>query len=335
MTRLTSDTDRAPARRVRRLGGILLLAAALTPLAASAQPGPQERAAAEMLFQESKKLMNAGKVPDACRKLEESQKLDPRAGTLITLAVCHRKEGRIATAWVEFREALALAKKAGRLDRVALAQKELNDIEPKLPRLAVSVPKASAVAGLVVRRDGEEIGAALWDTAVPIDPGEHSFEASAPGRKSWRSKAEIREGEEKRVTVPVLEVLPPPPAVSSAPPPKPRPRTAAWIAGSVGLAAIGVGTYFGVQAISKRGSSDEHCHGALCDPQGVELNDQARAYANVSNVAFGVGILGIGVAAWLLLTGASPPQRATSAQSVRVLPVPGPRQAAILVHTSW
>jgi len=314
---------------------MVLLAVSAASLAAWAQPGPQERAAAETLFQESKKLMTAGKTAEACRKLEESQKLDPRAGTLITLAACHRKEGRIATAWVEFREALALAKKAGRMDRVALAQKELNEIEPKLPRLAVSVPKASFVPGLVVRRDGEEVGAAQWDTAVPIDPGEHAFEASAPGKKTWKSSEEIREGEEKRVTVPMLEVLPPPSAASSAPPPNPRAYAGPLIAGGIGLAAIGIGTFFGVRAISKRSSSDEHCHASLCDPDGLELNNQAKLAANVSNVAFGVGIVGLGVATYLLLTGSSQTKPAASAQGVRVLPVPGPRGAAILVQSAW
>jgi hypothetical protein len=335
LTRLTSDTETTQARRSGKLGWLLLICVAATPVAAHAQSGPQERAAAETLFQESKKLMNAGKVPEACRKLEESQKLDPRAGTLITLAMCHRKEGRVATAWVEFQEALALAKKAGRMDRVALAQKELNELEPKLPRLAVAVPKTSFLPGLVVRRDGEEIGAALWDTAVPVDPGEHTFEASAPGRKPWHSKAEIREGEETRVSVPLLEALPPPPPASSAPVAKPRSYAGVLIAGGVGVAAIGIGAYFGMRAISKRSSSDEHCHGSLCDPEGVDLNRQAKASANVANVAFGVGIVGIGVATWLLLSGSSQPKPAAAARTVRVLPVPGPREAAILVQTVW
>jgi serine/threonine-protein kinase len=108
-----------------------------------------------------------------------------------------------------------------------------------------------------------------------------------------------------------------------------------WLAGGIGLAAIGVGTYFGVRAISKRSSSDEHCHGSLCDPEGVDLNNQAKSSANVSNVAFGVGIVGLGVATWLLLSGHSQPKPAATSRSVRVLPVPGPRGAAILVQTAW
>ncbi|MBI5536945.1 MAG: hypothetical protein HY898_29765 [Deltaproteobacteria bacterium] len=337
MTRSTTDTDRKHQRPRRGLVWLVLLASVVWAAVAHAEAGPQERATAEALFQDGKRLMGIGKTAEACRKLEESQRLDPRAGTLLALAVCHQKEGRIATAWVEFREALALAKKAGRPDRVALAQKEISAIEPKLPRLAIVVPKESALPGLVLKRDGEEFGRPSWDTAVPVDPGEHDVVASAPDRKSWQVKVSIHEGEEKKVTVPVLELEAKP--VASAPPPPPppakKPKTLAWVAGGIGVAALGVGTYFGLRAMSKRSSSDDHCHGALCDPQGVELNNQAKSAAVVSNVAFGVGLVGIGVATWLLLTGDSDRRAAGSAQRIHVTAVTGPREAAILIHAPW
>jgi hypothetical protein len=223
-----TGTDRSKRRLARALGWLLLMSWAGWTSVAHAESGPQERAAAEMLFQDAKRLMKTGKVPEACRKLEESQRLDPRAGTLLALAVCHKNEGKIATAWVEFREALSLAKKAGRMDRVSLAQKEIAAIEPKLPRLAIVVPAASLVPGLVLRRDGEELGPPLWDTAVPVDPGEHQVSASAPGRKAWEAKVTVAEGDEAKVSIPMLQELPKPVAPPPAPPPPaPRPRTAA------------------------------------------------------------------------------------------------------------
>jgi hypothetical protein len=337
LTRSTTDTDRKHERPRRRFIWLALAASVVLSGHAHAEAGPQERATAEALFQDGKRLLGAGKIGEACRKLEESQRLDARAGTLLALAVCHQKEGRIATAWVEFREALSLAKKAGRPDRVALAQKEITAIEPKLPRLAIVVPKEAALPGLTLKRDGEEFGQASWDTAIPVDPGDHAVEANAPDRKSWQVKLSIAEGEEKKVTVPVLEILSKPIVSASAPPrpPPAKPRTLAWVAGGIGVAAIGVGSYFGLRAMSKRGDSDDHCRGALCDPEGVEFNNQAKSAAVVSNVAFGVGLVAVGVATWLLLTGDSPSRAAASSTRIRVTAVTGPRDAAILINAPW
>src|SRR6185369_12155545 len=64
-----------------------------------------DSAIAQSLFDEGRKLMNEKKFAEACPRLERSYKLDPAAGTLLNVAVCHEGLGRTATAWNEFREA--------------------------------------------------------------------------------------------------------------------------------------------------------------------------------------------------------------------------------------
>lgn len=283
-------------------------------------------------------MLAAGKVADACRKFEESQRLDPQGGTLLALGMCHEKEGKLATAWVEYREAGAMAKAANRPDRAAIANKAAAAIEPRLPRLSVTVSKHSLLPGLTVKRDGDELGQGAWDIAVPVDPGEHEVEASAPGRLTWRVKVAVTEAEEKKVGVPMLkEEAPAAPSASAPPPPRAGKSVpvSVWVAGGFGVAAVGVGTWFGLRAISKRGASDEHCHGSLCDPQGLELNDQAKSAAVISNVAFGLGAVGIGAAAYLYFTRDTGAPSKTGRAPVRIVAVPGPRDAAILLDGTW
>ncbi|HEY3237410.1 MAG TPA: hypothetical protein VGJ84_22005 [Polyangiaceae bacterium] len=129
-----------------------------------------DKAAAEALFDEGRKLMQEGKLEPACRKFEASQRLDPAPGTLLNEADCWEKLGRTASAWVSFREAAALARNAGDTKRASAATQRAAALEPKLARLKITVPDAvRSTSGLTVKRDGEKVDAALWDSPIPVD----------------------------------------------------------------------------------------------------------------------------------------------------------------------
>ncbi|HEY6459440.1 MAG TPA: hypothetical protein VIY73_04790, partial [Polyangiaceae bacterium] len=150
-----------------------------SPAPAPAAPaGPQPaatdtRALAETLFFTARGLMEAGRYAEACGKLNESYRLDPAAGTLLNLAVCNEKIGKIASAWGEFRDAQAEARRMNRPDREQLASDRIKAIEPELPFLTVTVPPAvRALRGVEISRNGIPLQSAAWDTDLPVDPGE-------------------------------------------------------------------------------------------------------------------------------------------------------------------
>src|SRR4051794_16280293 len=77
---------------------ILTSLVVLRPTAAAAQ----DIAAAEALFESGLADMQAGRYETGCKALAESQRIDPRGGTLFTLATCEARWGRIATAVTRF-----------------------------------------------------------------------------------------------------------------------------------------------------------------------------------------------------------------------------------------
>ncbi|WP_437746404.1 hypothetical protein WMF39_16160 [Sorangium sp. So ce1504] len=184
-------------RSCARLAGVAFaLALAVSPGVAFAQ--------AEALLDEGKSLMKKGKVAEACPKLEESYRLSPRSATLLALAMCHEKQGKVATAWSEYIDLGAAARKEGNKRLEADAKARGAKLELSLPRLTLSVPRAAAIEGLEVMLDGAPVDGALWGQARPIDPGQHKVSASAPGRKPWEKSVSIKRGERKTVAVPAL-----------------------------------------------------------------------------------------------------------------------------------
>lgn len=248
---------------------------------ARAEPTATERAMADGLFRDAKKLLARGKTPEACEKLSASYRLEPAGGTLLNLANCHEIEGKTALAWTEFSAALAAARKGGRADREKEARKHLDALEPRLSRVTLTVPEASAVPGLSVKLDGTVVEATALGTAIPVDPGEHEASAAAPDRQPWEAKVSLKESESRTLVVPALD------ATAAPPPPPPPPfawkRPAGIAAAGVGLVLLGVGTGYGVRAISLGSSAGSGCPNLLCSPAGLQALNEGRSAAGVAN----------------------------------------------------
>jgi hypothetical protein len=314
-----------PWGRMFLVSGLVCFGVSIATGAAS-EPTSADKSLATQLFKEGRTLVDQGRYAEGCRKLEESQRLDPGGGTLLNLALCHEKEGRTATAWTEFVEALGIARKDDRPQRAEIAQQHIEALEPTLSRLIVQVPPASDLADLEIKRDGTAIRRAAWGTAMPIDPGDHIVEAFALGKIPWKQTVTVGgKAETKTITVPVLEnaPAPPTPAVAATSGQMPasfvevrRPvNPATWVAYSIGAVGVGVGTYFGVRAMSDQQTADENCPAEACNSVGLSANANGIKSANISTVGFGVGALGIGLGTFLLLSRGTTTVPSTAASS--------------------
>ncbi len=208
---------------------LALLAAAAVLVAgapAHAEPSPDDKASAQALFDDGKKLLKEKNYPEACPKLAESLRLDPALGTKLHLADCYEKNGQTASAWALFREAAEQAKIANQADRERKASDRAAALALRLCRLRIEVSVEAEVTGVEVLRDSTQLGPAIWGTNVPLDPGEHRIVAEAPGKKPFATTVTLKDGETTPVVVliPALEDLPKPaPAIVEPPKVEPPP----------------------------------------------------------------------------------------------------------------
>lgn len=284
-------------------------------------PTSADTARADQLFQEARTLIDAKRVAEACPKLQESQRLDPRLGTLLHLAACHQVQGRSVAAWIEFNEAAAQAARQKQPEREALARARAAELERSLPRVVIELPKGTAPSDVRVRLDGEVLTPGVVGAPLPLDAGRHLVEVSAPGKRAWAKPFDVgADRVTSTVTVPPLEsdAGPQPPPAAPAAPPAPTPpaddgslRTVGWIVTGAGVVGLGVGTFFGLRAASQRDEADRSCAGRFCTDEGLAGHDRARTSALVSTVGFGVGIAAAAVGVTLLVW----PRRTSSADT--------------------
>jgi hypothetical protein len=308
-----------------------------------------DKALAESLFREGRRLMDENQFAQACPKFVESNKQDPSPGTLLNLGKCYEALGKTASAWAEYTEAVTLARTLGRAQQEQEARDRADALEPKLSKLRID-PPPEPIDGLEVKRGGVVMGPGSLGVELPVDPGEYSIEASAPGRSTWTGSVKIgKDGDKQTIAIPALEAAPgqgtPPPVgptpagASPAPPASGQAdltadsgggskRTLGYVLGGVGIASLGVGTLFGVLAAQQASDAEDDpalCPDKLCSKEGRKEIDSAKTKALISTIGFGVGVAALAAGVTLVLT--TPDERTTRRSaplSARIVSSVGP-----------
>jgi hypothetical protein len=306
---------------------------------------------AEAHFRRGLKEMKAGNYAVGCPALAESERLDPRPGTLFTLADCEARWGKVATASAHYEDYLTrVSHLSGRelqahKERIAIAKARLEEIGPKIPQLTLVLPK-DAPSGTEVRRDDVLLGAPSIGVPLSIDPGPHTVTTKAPGGAAHAHTVELAEGQAKTLELVVDEkamepavttapTIEPPP--ESAPPPAPpsKRRTIGLVVGGVGVLGVAVGAIAGGVVLGQKSAVDRDCPNAACHGDGMNEVSRLKTTAMVSNVSFGVGggLLAIGAVLFLTAPSSSSTQKKESAW--KWTPAVGQHEASIGLGRAW
>ncbi len=306
------------ARTVRGLCAAFVLAGVtLTAPAAFA-----DESTAEELFQQGLAAMKKNDFAVACEAFSKSNKADPSPGTQINLAVCYEKQKKWASAWTWYRSAVGLAQQRNQPAREKTAEDSATRLKSQIHYLVVAIKEP--LKDPLVRRDGVEVTTSLGgkDVPLPVDPGPHTIEVTATGKKPWSKTLAVADtpGTEQ-VDVPPLENAP----VEATPAPVGMgavstpvvetnsggtQRTIGIVVGATGLAAGVAGLGFFIYANREQDLENKK-------PGGThgEIADQNRTIAIVSWAGGGV-LLAVGAVLYFTAP------RAKERPAARIVPVP-------------
>lgn len=161
----------------------LALSASIALSSVSHAAFAQDEGLAEALYREGQKLIGQGNVHEACLKFAESERVDAATGTLLATAACHEKEGKVATAWAEYSDVIVMAQRSKEPDRERYARTRAAALDASVYRVTMDLP--SPPPGAEVTVDARVLGVGVLGTALPLDPGEHRFEVTVPGKSRW------------------------------------------------------------------------------------------------------------------------------------------------------
>lgn len=256
-------------------------------------------APAEAAFETGMTLMDQGDYAGACVSFELSQRLDPRYGTELNLAVCYVRLNKFYAGWKLYRDVAAGDRDRQRAARAARAARE---IWPRIPKLRLRA--LTRDSGLRVTVDAVDM-TALVDSDIPLEVGDHVIEASLSGKRSIHQEMVLESGEDRAVD---LAFEPGPPAPRDTPlVAVPRPTSSArtswsWVVIGSGGALVASGLAAGWHARTLNHRAHDACQIGQCDDP-VSANNVHNSAVNWGNfatvtVALGTAAIGCGVYLW-------------------------------------
>jgi hypothetical protein len=257
---------------------------------------------AEALFALGKQRLAAGDYAAACSLLNDSFQADPATGSLLALALCHERQGKVASAIRDYEQVITRSRAEERPDREQAAQARVVALRERVSTITLQVSEPYP-DDLTIRVNDtlltkEDIGKPRL-----MDGGFVVVEVEAPGKASWSKHISLADtGEVLTLTLPPLGATAP-----SAPPPpvtpargaqrdlrlrlqtKPARFNATEIVG-IGLmaaSAVGAAVAIGYTAVAvrKNHKSNDHCEDDICTSEGRTMRLDARKAGDIATIA--------------------------------------------------
>jgi hypothetical protein len=304
---------------------VTLLASAAPREAFAAGPPPSKSNRdqwnrAQSVFARAKDLMTSGKYREALDGFRTSYEVVASPITRLFAARCLVALGREAEGYRELGEVVLEAAAEAERDKKYLetrdvAEQERSDLRPKIG--LVTVKAVGAPEGSVLTVGGTDVPRSAWGRPFAVTPGATEV-VLQDGSKTERRSVTVAAGEEKSVDLS--------PGASAAGEGKPAAaanaggassgnglRTAAYIAGGVGVIGLATFTVAGIMAKNKFDDLEDAC-GGPCPPSKKGDIDSGRSTTTVANVGLAVGVIGAAAGVTLFVLSSTKSDAPVSAQ---------------------
>jgi hypothetical protein len=328
--------------RSRRGVFALSLAAALALVApaaaADAQPTPtaEQKETARNLMQIGDDKFAAGDHAGALEAYEGADAIMRVPSTGLAVGRARARLGMLVEA-VDVLQRVARHPQSGSEPRAfAGAREEAKrldaDLARRIPTVKVVVKGPAEDTPVEVRIDGAAVPQNARELPRRVNPGKHVVSVSAPGYLTSELAVEVAEQQHEEVAI-TLEPGSAPPAAgvpdagsSSRTQPVTSGPSPVMIAGfAIGGAGLAVGIATGAVSLAKTSELEERCGGTICPETERDEHHTIVTLANVSNVAFAVGGVGVAIGiVGLVLDLQNDEPSSTERARVRIEPVVGP-----------
>lgn len=306
-----------------------------TPAKPATPAAPAKPADPNALLQSAEKKFKANDYAGALADYEASNtaKASPKAD--IGIARSHDKLGHFAEAVAAYDRLVAAAPKDMKAETDE-AKKRSDEIKAMPGKVHLETTPAGAQ--IIVDPKGEQDQPIPQTTPADLDlpAGKHKIKVQAEGYEpaekevdvTYASKQDVKveltkKAEPTPPTPPPVVAEPATPAPTPPPPPPPEPRSKvpAYVTGGVAILAVGIGTGFGIKALSQSSDFDK--------TPTTKKADDGENNALIADMMFGIAIT-FGVTSAVLFLSNDAPQsaKATPAQpkpvakKVTVTPTP-------------
>jgi hypothetical protein len=299
----------------------------------------EQKAGARAAAEAGAEAFDEGRYQEAIDLFSRAEAIVHAPPHLLHIARAYAKLGKLVSAQDTYlkivRERLAAEAPGPFREAWAAAERELGDLEPRIPQLTIKVEGATSESARVTM-DGQPVPNALLGIPHPADPGAHEILVETTGGQRVIRSLTLAAGDRETVALtvaavgPSAEAPPPAPQPTAAPPPEARSRSffaqpaVAYGALGVGVVGLGIGTAYLVSYLGAKGDADSAFRACMpsCDAAQrshvSELDSRTAQRGTIATIAMVVGGAGVAGGVTLLVLGSR--NKSESARGMAVYP---------------
>jgi hypothetical protein len=283
------------------------------------------KGAARELANEAKGDFDAGNFEAAGSKFQHAYEIAKVPTLALWAARSLVKRGRMVAASELYRQAALLAPNDlwvgdAQQQAQADAERELGELQPRIPRLRIRVEGAAANE-IEMTVNGAKMAVALLGIDLPTDPGRRHI-VGKRGAEAVEQMIDLAEGDRKDTVLrfitappaPIVAEVPPAPAMTNqrttpapvtveataAAPGDHSQRTWGWVVAGVGAAGLLTGVVTGIAVMTNSGLRND-CPNGACPASKSGSAETYNLMRNISTAGFIVGGVGTALGVTLLL----------------------------------